>query len=256
MNDFFNEKKIITQIVLAIFVPMSSGGAIHKKRPSHGLALNCDGEKKYIFDDGTVFKVCKNDLIYLPKHSSYVVESVIPGDMWCINFQCAEDKIFSPCVFHITNMEEVIKMYSSAEKIWTKSKSGREYYVLSELYKILHEIIKTQDAPYMPESRQNLIKPAVNFIHKHYTEELINMQKLSALCGISYDYFRKLFEKFYGISPIKYVNKLKINRAKELLSSGLYTVNEVAFLSGFSDLSHFSRFFKNNVGISPKKFIE
>ncbi len=83
MNDFFKKKWIITQIILAIFVPIGTGNLVHKNRPSHGLALNCDGEKKFIFSDGTVCNVCKNDLIYLPKNSNYEIETAIPGDTWC-----------------------------------------------------------------------------------------------------------------------------------------------------------------------------
>ena len=110
--------------------------------------------------------------------------------------------------------------------------------------------------PYLPKSKQLLIQPAIDYIHKHYTEELINVQGLSELCGISYNYLRQLFETLYGVSPIKYINALKITRAKELLSSGLYTVHETAYLSGFSDLSHFSRFFKKCVGVFPNEFIK
>ena len=46
----------------------------------------------------------------------------------------------------------------------------------------------------------------------------------------------------------------QMKRAKELLSSGLYSVAEAAFNAGFSDLSHFSRFFKDNVGVSPSEY--
>lgn len=255
MNEFTVVKQVFTKIDLAIFIPSGGGSASHKNRPSHGFAFNCSGEKDYTFDDGRVYKVFENDLIYLPQNSNYEVQSIAPGDMWCINFQCAEEQEFSPFVLHVSNVDEVVKAYQGAEKIWTRAKVGREYYVLSELYKILYEIIRVEESPYLPESKQDLIKPAVNYIHKHYTEELLNMEKLSELCGISYDYLRRLFENFYGCSPIKYVNALKLKRAKELLVSGDYSVGEAAFNSGFSDLSYFCRFFKKNVGVSPSEYM-
>ena len=55
-----------------------------------------------------------------------------------------------------------------------------------------------------------------------------------------------------GVSPLAYINSLKITRAKELLLSGMYTVTEVAFMSGYSDISHFSREFKKSTGVSPR----
>ena len=77
MNSFFNKTHILAKIVLAIFVPSGSGAAIHKNRPSHGLALNCSGVKKYIFDNGSAFTVQENDIIYLPKSSNYEVTTII-----------------------------------------------------------------------------------------------------------------------------------------------------------------------------------
>ncbi|MBQ8232699.1 MAG: helix-turn-helix domain-containing protein [Lachnospiraceae bacterium] len=49
----------------------------------------------------------------------------------------------------------------------------------------------------------------------------------------------------------KYINNLKISRAKELLSSGMYTVTQAAEMSGYTDVSHFSREFKKATGAAP-----
>lgn len=253
-NVFLQEKCIVTEIVLAILVTAGTGSSVHKNRASHGIAFNLGGEREYIFDDGTVLTVKENDIIYLPKHSNYEVATKAYGDIYCVNFQCLGEEMFSPFVFHISNAEDIVKAYQNAEKVWKRGKEGREYRVLSELYRILYEMRRLQSAPYFPKTKQDLIKPAIEYIHKHYTEELMNMEKLSELCGVSYDYLRRLFQKIYGCSPIKYINDLKLKRAKELLSSGLYSVGEAALYAGFSDLSHFSRFFKENIGVSPSEY--
>ena len=256
MFEYLNANHIITNIVLAVFVPAGSGNAIHKNRQSHGLALNCDGTKKYLFENGKVLIVKENDIIYLPKNSNYEVISIKPGGIYCINFQCLEEKTFSPFICHLSNPQEILNAYQSAEKAWRRIKDSREYKALSQLYKILYELKNLQHCSYLPKSRQSLIQPAIEYIHKKYTDELISAEKLSEMCGISYDYLRKLFEKFYGVSPIKYINQLKLNRAKELLNSGLYSVSDSAFQSGFSDLSHFCRFFKEHVGVSPSEYLK
>ena len=109
--------------------------------------------------------------------------------------------------------------------------------------------------PYVPESKIVLLQPAVDYIHKKYAEEQIKANTLSEICGISYEYFRRLFRLFYGCSPVRYINDLRLRRAKDLLSSGLYSVSEAAAYSGFSDVSYFSRFFKKNVCMSPLEYI-
>ena len=255
MNEFFERTQRVKEIVVAIFVPSGAGEAVHKNRPSHGLAFNCGAESKYIFDDGTVCCVEKNDIIYIPKNSNYEVVFDKGVNTYCVNFQLMDEVEFSPFVLHMSDGEEVLKAYQNAEKTWRRAKEGREYRVLSELYKILYEMQKLNSLPYLPSAKWKLIEPAVEYIHKHYTMEAINVGKLSELCGISYDYLRKIFEKAYGCSPIKFINGLKIKRAKELLDSGLYSVGEVTFLAGFSDTSHFSRFFKENVGMAPSEYM-
>ncbi len=256
MLEYFVKRKIISQIVLACRVPAGEGGTVHKNRPSHGLMLNCKGIKTYSFSDGTVCTVKENEVLYIPKNSTYVVTVIEAGDVYCINFQCFDETPYKPFVLAITNVDEVLKAYQSAEKAWQRVMDGREYRVMSSLYKILYEMHRTKNAPYLPKTKQSLIKPAIDYIHKYYTKELISVEKLSGLCGISPNYLRRLFENFYGLSPIKYINNLKIKRAKELLLSGLYSVSETAYESGFSDLSHFSRFFKENVGVLPSEYVE
>ena len=124
-----------------------------------------------------------------------------------------------------------------------------------ELYKIFYELNVQYFMPYVPETKRNLLEPAIEYINKNYTNEIINIEKLSELCGISYEYFRRLFKNFYGYSPIKYINELKLKRAKELLNSGVCTVSEVAMLSGFSNISFFSRYFKKEVGVPPSEYL-
>lgn len=69
-------------------------------------------------------------------------------------------------------------------------------------------------------------------------------------------YFRKLFREAYGISPLKFINQLRIKRAKKLLKTGYYRVGESATLSGFDDMKYFSTVFKKSVGLAPTEYLE
>ena len=109
-------------------------------------------------------------------------------------------------------------------------------------------------AEYVPESKLCILNPAIEVIHNEYTKENINIKILSEMCGISEAYFRRLFAKKYGVSPLKYINTLKFKRAKELLESGYYSISKVAELSGFHDVYYFSREFKKAVGVSTSEY--
>ena len=145
MNEYIRSKHIITEIVVAVFVRIGRGESIHKNRSSHGLALNCGETKKYIFDNGTVYTVEKNDIIYLPKGSNYEVRSKASGNVYCINFQCLSEENFEPFVLRLPTVDTILKAYQSAEKAWTRAKEEREYKLhLSEVSrKLQKETIKS-----------------------------------------------------------------------------------------------------------------
>ena len=106
----------------------------------------------------------------------------------------------------------------------------------------------------LPYSTSEKIKPAIDYIHENYYKENIQVDHLALLCGISSVHLRNIFNKKFAMSPIKYINNLKISRAKELLDSQFYTVGEVCLMSGYNDESYFSREFKKITGDSPSEY--
>ncbi|BAY81725.1 putative transcriptional regulator [Calothrix parasitica NIES-267] len=72
--------------------------------------------------------------------------------------------------------------------------------------------------------------------------------------GISRYHFCRLFQKSMGISPYQYLIKCRIERAKELLLQPHTSIADVALKVGFSNQSHFSKYFKRVVGMTPKEF--
>jgi two-component system response regulator YesN len=109
---------------------------------------------------------------------------------------------------------------------------------------------------YIPKSKYKIIEPAVKYINENFSTELLNISKLSAMCDITPEYFRKIFREYFGNSPIAHINEMKVSRAKELISSGMYSLGEICELSGYSDFSHFSREFKKATGVPPSEYIE
>jgi AraC family transcriptional regulator len=70
-------------------------------------------------------------------------------------------------------------------------------------------------------------------------------------CGLSLVQFAKAFRKTVGIPPHRWVMQQRVSLAKTLLRNGPMPLSEVALACGFSDQSHFTRYFSASVGISP-----
>lgn len=252
--DFLDSDYTITQIMLACKVPAGSGESIHNKRPSYGLAFNIDGEKKYIFDNNTILTAGKNDIIFLPKNSNYYVENVVSGDCFAINFLIDRENALSPFVHHAKNAVKLSELFVSAEKAFRGKQSGYKSLCMSSLYSIIYEMVYERNLSYQPASKEALILPAVEYIHSNYIEPDITIDFLSSLCGIKESYFRRIFVNQYGISPVRYINQLRLSHAKEFLLQTEYKLNEISGLSGFNNLCYFCRLFKKETGLTPTEY--
>jgi AraC-like DNA-binding protein len=84
----------------------------------------------------------------------------------------------------------------------------------------------------------------------------ISLDDLSQSVNISKGHLIELFKKEYNITPIKYLNRIRISKAKELLSSSSYNINQIAEKTGFQDSRYFSRIFRKLEGITPSEYID
>ena len=82
----------------------------------------------------------------------------------------------------------------------------------------------------------------------------LSVEALAQLCDISSRHLSRMFKKTTGRTLGQYINEIRINRAKLLLSQPDCLVKEVAFRCGFSNQSSFSQVFRKATGKTPKKF--
>lgn len=252
--DFFDCDVAVTEIILACKVAAGTGIKVHNKRPSHGFALNIAGRKTYIFNDGKKLSVGENDIIFLPQGSSYVVDDEISGDCYAINFKICPNAVFSPFVLHIKKSAEITECFKEAEKCFSSKQYGYSYKCRAYLYSVFHIVVAEKNLKYISNDTKKMLLPAVNYIHSSYTKGDTRLEKAAELCKMSPSYFRKVFFYAYGQSPIKYINSLKLARAKELLAQNECSLENVSELSGFNNIYYFFRFFKKNLGVTPTEY--
>lgn len=250
MNNFMKHDFMISQIKLACLVEAGKGSMIHTNRASHGLAIYPGGDRTYYFDKKKL-KVTENTIVYFPKGSNYVIKEEVTFDCYAINFQMPDDTIFEPFAIKIKNLNTYLESFKNARKIWDKKAAGWAAKVKAELYNIIYNMQSEYAIPY---GNSSVIQPAVDYIHSNYCKENISISYLASICDISVVHLRNCFIKAYAMSPVKYINSLKLARAKELLESGMYTVSDVCFLSGYNDESYFSREFKKHLRKTPREY--
>ncbi len=96
----------------------------------------------------------------------------------------------------------------------------------------------------------SLLAPALCKIHEDFHEPLC-CEELARLCGISLSHFHRSFTNTMGISPVSYLNRVRIAEAKRLLLTKDDSLCRIAELCGFSGQSYFTRCFSEAVGKAP-----
>ena len=82
----------------------------------------------------------------------------------------------------------------------------------------------------------------------------LDVQRLAAIAGISPSGLRAIFRRSLGLSPHRFVKKLRLDSARVRLTSETASVKEIMASVGYSDPSHFVRDFERAYGLSPVRF--
>ena len=81
-----------------------------------------------------------------------------------------------------------------------------------------------------------------------------SVSECAEFCNMSKAHFTRVFKKTVGATPIQFILKIRIERAKELLDFTDKSITDIAESSGFQDQNYFARIFKKQVGLSPTQY--
>ena len=96
------------------------------------------------------------------------------------------------------------------------------------------------------------VEKVCQFIHNNYNQA-ITLEKLCNIAHLSKSTLLRAFTKTKGITPYRYLETVRINKAKEMLEKGISPL-QTAMETGFSDQSHLNHFFMKLIGIPPATY--
>lgn len=228
-------------------------GTVHRRsRERWAVALKRSGKTLYTINGTHVLSDSHHPVI-LPKGSSYSWRCVEEGECLFIEFDALQEhsNILS---FTVTDNRFFINDFSKIQKMLPVSTAEDGLESVYTLYGLLLQLYKTVQKEYVPREKQQLLRPALDYIAENYYLPDITNDRLASLCGISTVYFRKSFEAVCGVSPIRYLHNFRILKAKDLLSSDYGSIGQVAESVGYNGIYHFSKMFKIYTGLSPTEY--
>jgi len=120
----------------------------------------------------------------------------------------------------------------------------------------LQEIVETFSESlfnYIPSPNNELIHRAMIYISKHFNE-VLTLEDVAKHVHLHPSYFSTMFKQSIGSSFKEYLNMVRIEESKRLLSNTDFPIIDIAIASGFEDQSYFSKVFKKYTGLTPKQF--
>lgn len=131
----------------------------------------------------------------------------------------------------------------------SKFKKEETFFFLLE--QLLQEYATPFDEVDISEPNQQ-IKMLCTYMEEHFADN-ITLDDLLTMTDFGKSYLLRSFTKQIGISPYRYLQTIRIDRAKRFLEQGIAPIDAAA-MAGFSDQSHFSNFFKEFIGLTPKQY--
>ena len=107
-----------------------------------------------------------------------------------------------------------------------------------------------------PSTRHELYKRlsySLDYIHSGFTGA-IGLEELSATAFLSKYHFLRLFKLTFGLSPHQYIQKLRLEKASQLLKHSPLPVGDIADALGFENSQSFSRLFFQRTGMYPSRY--
>ncbi|MBQ9086891.1 MAG: helix-turn-helix transcriptional regulator [Clostridia bacterium] len=251
---FFESDRITLHILSVLQLEWNGRNDRSDYRPFHALSFRIRGNASMqaAGDSGVIFET--GDIAFVPANLTYT--QVAGAERLLVVHFTADDPLpHSVKKFTPKNPEYFERKFTDLYRAWSKKQAGYAHECNAILYKILLEI-ENQWNERERISGNDKLREAVEYIHDHFTDHTLTVSSLARQCGMSDTYFRKLFLAHLSVTPLKYINQLRMTYARELLQSNYYTIEEISEKCGFNNINYFSLFVKKQTGVPPSVYRE
>ena len=217
-------------------------------------AIDIDGKTTFL-KPGMAFLVTVPDkhIYYLPESSSHWEFLYLTGSGFALTeLTCSMQQKFGKILHHLPQSPVVQKTLEMIREYQEKplpdccKASAMAYDMWMLLYQELNSSAKAGGSP--------LLTAAAGYLRKNLLKTPCDVTELAAALGYSRAHFTRKFTAECGMPPGKFLLDWRLRMAARILSTEHSQIKSVAWQTGFSDVSHFCRVFKQKYGISPKSF--
>ncbi|NQX61219.1 helix-turn-helix domain-containing protein [Paenibacillus qinlingensis] len=148
------------------------------------------------------------------------------------------------------HLEGIAQLYEEC-----RSKSVKDPSIQLKFQSLIQEIPGEVPEPIELEDASKGIDQSITYMYKHFTSK-IKLETLSDIAGLTPTSYSRSFKKTKKMSPVEYLNHIRIDASKELLLLHEPSIKDISTAVGFGNEFYFSRMFKNSFGISPTMYVK
>lgn len=219
--------------------------------------------------DASSFKVESGDVIFMKKGCmhSYVAETALKTVE--LKFDTDSPDFLDPIPTKFKDKND--QLFNEMSKIVIEGQ--RRGYMYKELcnslllecliymnrisngqYSILPSLSEDKDSEDIDGLNLGSAMEAIDAYIYRNLDKSFNLADLAAGCGYNQDYLYRVIRKYKSMSLIQYVNHIRYEEAKRMISYTDLPISEIAWNLGFESCQYFSRFFKKHAGIAPSEY--
>lgn len=158
-------------------------------------------------------------------------------------------------IYHVGFSDDIIRLYKSAYEAALEEAAYSQQVmagIVNHLIGLMYSLERNIELKNRNQTHVDLINRARLRIREEL-ESSLTIQQVAEDLGMSYSNFRKLFKEHTGLSPATYQQDLRLQRAKELLTTTAMSIKEIAYRLNFESPDYFSSKFKIKTGRKPSE---
>ncbi|MDW5290866.1 AraC family transcriptional regulator [Formosa sp. PL04] len=160
---------------------------------------------------------------------------------------------------HLINNADVSQLIKRLIYTFTNNNTSKDVLLDLMIQELIVRLLQTKAKFFILNSEHmlddNRIGIVIKFIKENLTNKDITVDVLAEKACMSTSHFHKKFKSTLGISPIDYINSEKIKFSKKLIKNSKdFRISDIAFKTGFNNISYFNRQFKKIELMTPLQF--
>lgn len=218
-------------------------------RRIHGFFLPMDCPAEFSFPDGSSIQAGVGDVVLLAKGAYYALRLLAPegkmGHSISVNFRISntdgQELSLGEQVIRLCRDDgTLLPLFSAVARLYQK---GSAAGLKAKVFELADAIFPLMDAD----------ECCIAYINRHYTNRF-SVPELAQRCAMSETVYRKRFRQLTGLSPVQYINRLKIEKACQMLRSDDISPGAISDFLNFYSLPYFYKVFRDYMGMTPNQY--